>query len=322
MSSAHSTQAIKIQLFQPTEDRPWTDLPPLLKKPFNIYLEANRFDGIIGTNGAKKLDQGQSGSCSQVMVRSEREGTGTLEIRFFGIPVRRVNLVVEKMPEVIPGGHAIGVLVAQQGVIVTGHLPVRDDRGKEFYPAEEAGVKVGDLLIAINGQAVHRIHDVDSIIQQEAAKGLPLTLTLIRDGQTPSVRFIRSKNQPAGRDRPLLPGSLWEDPAAGVGTLTYYNPKPTSMALWAIKSSVLAIRTTFNPREDCGSPHHGINQGNRGEPGKDRRILGNSDIIGIFSGIPRLGFSEPSGRACPIHGILGRSRFPRLPRSGPGRRKC
>ncbi|NLW59685.1 MAG: SpoIVB peptidase [Firmicutes bacterium] len=298
-------QAIKIQLF-PNQLRivPGQTFHLSLKKPFSIYLEANRFDGIIGTNGAKKLDQGQSGSCSQVMVRSEREGTGTLEIRFFGIPVRRVNLVVEKMPEVIPGGHAIGVLVAQQGVIVTGHLPVRDDRGKEFYPAEEAGVKVGDLLIAINGQAVHRIHDVDSIIQQEAAKGLPLTLTLIRDGQTlqRSLHPVKRTNRQDGTARYYL-GLYVEDPAAGVGTLTYYNPKTnfygalghkivgfSNQELPLTHGKIVAARIT------------GINQGNRGEPGEKIGVFsGNSDIIGdIFGNTPigifgtlRQGLSNP-----------------------------
>lgn len=286
-------QAIQVQLF-PSQLRivPGQNFQLSLKKPFSIYLEANRLDGIIGANGRKELAKGQSGTCSQVMVRSEREGTGTLEFRLFGIPIRRVNLVVEKMPEVIPGGHAIGVLVAKEGVIVTGHLPVRDDTGKEFYPAAEAGVKVGDLLVAINGQVVHRIHEVDRIIQQEAAKGMPLRLTVLRGEQSLqlTIKPVKRTNRQDGTARYYL-GLYVEDPAAGVGTLTYYNPKTnyygalghkivgfSNQELPLAHGKIVAARIT------------GINQGNRGEPGEKIGVFsGNSDIIGDIVGNTSIG---------------------------------
>lgn len=277
-------QAIKVQLF-PSKLRivPGQDFQFSLKKPFSIYLEANRLDGITGANGRRILDRGQSGSCSQVMVRSEREGTGTLEIRFMGIPIRRVNLVVEKMPEVIPGGHAIGVLVAKEGVIITGHLPVRDDNGKEFYPAEEAGVKVGDLLVAINGKIVHRINEVDSLVQKEAAKGLPLKLTINRAGQTlqRSIQPVKRTNRQDGTTRYYL-GLYVEDPAAGVGTLTYYNPQTNKYG--ALGHKIVGFSNREIPLaagKIVSARITGINQGNRGEPGEKIGVFsGNSDIIG------------------------------------------
>ena len=277
-------QAIKIQLF-PTNLRivPGQNLELSLRKPFSIYLEADRLDGIIGTNGQDQLKKGKSGSCSQVMVRPEREGTGTLEIRFLGIPIRRVNLLVEKMPEVLPGGHAIGVLVAKEGVIISGHLPVRDDQGREFYPAEEAGVKVGDLLIAINGQVIHRLSQVDPLIQLEAAKGEPLTLTLLRDGQRiqRTIQPVKRINSQNGTDRYLL-GLYVEDPAAGVGTLTYYNPKTKMYG--ALGHKIVGFSNQEIPMANgkiVAARITGINQGNRGEPGEKIGVFsGHSDIIG------------------------------------------
>ena len=106
---------------------PGQNLEISLQKPFSIYLEADRLEGIIGANGQDRLEKGESGSCSQVMVCPEREGTQTLEIRFLGIPIRRVNLLVEKMPEVIPGGRHRGFSRLRRG----DHLrssPVRDDQ--------------------------------------------------------------------------------------------------------------------------------------------------------------------------------------------------
>jgi len=277
-------QAIKVQLL-PTHLRivPGQNLEFSLKKPFSIYLEADRLDGIIGANGQDRLEKGESGSCSQVMVRPEREGAGTLEIHFLGFPIRRVNLLVEKMPEVIPGGHAIGVLVAQEGVIISGHLPVRDDQGKQFYPAEEAGVKVGDLLLAINGQVIQRLSQVDPLIQLEAAKGTPLTLTILRDDRKiqRQIQPVKLMNPQTGSARYLL-GLYVEDPAAGVGTLTYYNPKTKMYG--ALGHKIVGFSNREIPLANgkiVAARITGINQGNRGEPGEKIGIFsGNTDIIG------------------------------------------
>ncbi|HHT48862.1 MAG TPA: SpoIVB peptidase [Firmicutes bacterium] len=286
-------QAIKVQLL-PTRLRitPGQNLEISLQKPFSIYLEADRLEGIIGANGQDRLEKGESGSCSQVMVCPEREGTQTLEIRFLGIPIRRVNLLVEKMPEVIPGGHAIGVLVASEGVIISGHLPVRDDQGKEFYPAEEAGIKVGDLLIAINGQVIHRLNQVDPLIQLEAAKGGPLTLTLLRDGQTiqRKIQPVKRSNSQNGTDRYLL-GLYVEDPAAGVGTLTYYNPQ--SKMYGALGHKIVGFSNREIPLTNgklVAARITGINQGNRGEPGEKIGIFsGHTDIIGDITANTSIG---------------------------------
>ncbi|HBL35857.1 MAG TPA: SpoIVB peptidase [Firmicutes bacterium] len=280
-------QFIKVQLY-PTKLKivPGQHLQLSLKRPFSIYLEANRLDGINGVNGKTKLEKGQSGSCSQVMVRPEREGTGTLEIRFLGIPIRRVNLLVQEMPQVIPGGHAIGVLMAKEGVIISGHLPLRDDQGKEYYPAEEAGLEVGDLLIAINEIPIQRINQVDPLIQQEAVKGLPLTLTLIRQGQTikEKIQPVKRKDGQNGTDRYFL-GVYVEDPAAGVGTLTYYNPQTRQYG--ALGHKIVGFSNRELPLANgkiVSARITGINQGNRGEPGEKIGIFsGSNDIIGDIS---------------------------------------
>ena len=286
-------QAIKIQLF-PNSLRlvPGQNLRLSLKQPFSIYLTADRPDGINGLNGKKKIEKGQSGYCSEVMVCPEREGTGFLEIRFLGVPIRRVNLLVMKMPEIVPGGHAIGVLVAKEGVIISGHLPVRDDSGKEYYPAQEGGIKVGDLLIAINGQTIHRLSDVEALIQSESQKGFPLTLTIIREGKPLELKIIPVKK--VNHDRGLvtyLLGLYIEDPAAGVGTLTYYNPKSGRYGALGHKIVGFGNREVQLANGRIVSARiTGINHSNRGEPGEKIGVFsGNADIIGDISANTQIG---------------------------------
>lgn len=286
-------QGIKVQLFPNSLKLvPGQKLQFSLKKPFSIYLAADRPDGIIGSNGKTKIEKGQSGHCSEVMVSPEREGSGYIEIRFLGFPIRRVNFQVVKMPEIVPGGHAIGVLVAKEGVVISGHLPVRDDQGNEFYPAQEAGIKVGDLLIAINGQAIRRLSDLDFLIKKEAEKSSTLVLTLIRAGKTLNLKItpVKKVNREEGTVSYFL-GLYVEDPAAGVGTLTYYNPQ--SRQYGALGHKILGFgnsEVSLVNGKIVAARITGINHSNRGEPGEKIGIFsGNTDIIGDISANTEIG---------------------------------
>lgn len=263
-----------------------------IKKPFSIFLTADRPEGIIGLNGTEKLKTGESGYCSLVTVNPEGEGRCLLEIRFLGLPIRRVNLLVMKMPEVIPGGHAIGVLVSQKGVVISGHLPVRDDQGKEYYPAQDAGIKVGDLLVEINGHTIHHLGEVDNIIQNESREKSPLTLTIIRDGKLQELQIypVKRINPDRGSVTYLL-GLYIEDPAAGVGTLTYYDGKTGKYG--ALGHKIIGFGNREIPLVSgkiVSARITGINLSNRGEPGEKIGIFsGNTDIIGEITANTQLG---------------------------------
>ncbi|NLZ44802.1 MAG: SpoIVB peptidase [Clostridia bacterium] len=265
-----------------------------LRQPFRFYLPAKRPDGIIGFNGAEVLEKGISGYCSAVTVRPEKEGVSFLDLRFFGVTIRRVNLEFVKMPRVVPGGHAIGVLSAEEGVMVVGYFPVRDEEGRESWPAREAGLRIGDLIVAIDDHPLRRIEEMDFLLQHLAAKGRPLTLTIMRDGARRKIPVLPVKRQQEGMagEKPLyLLGLYVEDPAAGVGTLTYFQPETGHFGglghrvigfgnrpLPLGQGKIVAARIT------------GINQGNRGEPGEKIGIFsGREDVIGEIRANTELG---------------------------------
>ena len=261
-----------------------------IKKPFSIFLTADRPDGIIGLNGTEKLKKGESGYCSLVTVNPEVEGRCLLEFRFLGVPIRRVNLLVMKMPEVIPGGHAIGVLLSQKGVVISGHLPVRDAQGKEYYPAQDAGIKVGDLLVAINDCTITHLGEVDNLIQSR--KGLPLKLTIIRDEKLQELQISPIKRvNPDQRTVTYLLGLYIEDPAAGVGTLTYYDAKTGKYG--ALGHKIIGFGNREIPLVSgkiVSARITGINLSNRGEPGEKIGVFsGNTDIIGEITANTHLG---------------------------------
>src|SRR5690606_22659894 len=129
------------------------------------------------------------------------------------------------------------------------------------------------------------IDEVDFLIQNLAAEGKPLTLTIMRDGVRRKVQVSPVKKRQGGApgERSLyLLGLYVEDPAAGVGTLTYFRPETGRFGglghrvlgfghrpLPLGQGKIVAARIT------------GINQGNRGEPGEKIGIFsGREDVIG------------------------------------------
>ena len=137
--SVHSTPGDQVQLL-PTRCITWTKPRDFATKPFSIYLEADRLEGIIGANGQDRLEKGEVVALSDGLPRLREPKLW--RSAFWAFLFAGSTLLVEKMPERF-GGHAIGVLSPPKAII-SGHLPVRRPR-ERILSAEEAGIKVGDL---------------------------------------------------------------------------------------------------------------------------------------------------------------------------------
>lgn len=140
------------------------------------------------------------------------------------IPVKKVNVSVVARRYVIPSGEAIGVKIYADGVLVVGISDVTDVKGRIFAPAKDAGIEVGDRIIEVNGKKVNDTDDFVEIINQEKGK---VRIRLIRgdnvkDVQLSAIYSPDSKNYKVG---------LWvRDSTAGIGTLTFYDPKTFSFS--------------------------------------------------------------------------------------------
>jgi regulator of sigma E protease len=64
-------------------------------------------------------------------------------------------------------------------------------------PAESAGIRVDDLIVAFNGQALADFEELPALTQ--AHLGEAITLTLLRDGETIDVQLIPRTNPPEGQ---------------------------------------------------------------------------------------------------------------------------
>ncbi|MBQ7088870.1 MAG: SpoIVB peptidase [Clostridia bacterium] len=132
--------------------------------------------------------------------------------------VKEVSVTVTQDRVVMVCGTPFGIKLYTKGVLVVGLSDVDTAAGK-VNPAAAAGVCVGDSILAINGQPVETSAEVGTFIR--ACEGKKVTLRLERDGVAFDAAFtpVRAVGEEGYR------AGLWvRDSAAGIGTLTFYDP--------------------------------------------------------------------------------------------------
>lgn len=139
-------------------------------------------------------------------------------IDLFGvIPVDTVQVEVVDPLDVAVCGMPFGIKMFTQGVLVVGIGNV-DTRSGAKSPAEEAGLRVGDSILAVDGEQVETTSQMASII--ESSGGAPLRMTVSRQ----QVEFEAVLTPVASVTEKCLKAGMWiRDSSAGIGTLTFYD---------------------------------------------------------------------------------------------------
>ncbi|MEW6573068.1 MAG: SpoIVB peptidase [Bacillota bacterium] len=213
------------------------------------------------------------------------------------IPIRTIVFDVQPVLRVYPGGQAVGVLLHTQGVIVVGYAEVVHKGGTKSSPAAEAGLMVGDIIVSIDGKPAANDQVVKEAVLRAGGKGRPVFLEVERRGKT-----IRFKVRPAlcRRSESYRIGLLIRDSAAGVGTLTFYEPATRT---YGALGHVITDVTTNNPVELAEGSIieafiQGIRPGQKGKPGEKLGIISQASTLsgtiqhnteyGIFGRLDRI----------------------------------
>ena len=102
-------------------------------------------------------------------------------MKLFGlIPLKSVSIDVVPKVHVVPGGHSIGVLMRSKGVMVVGYSPIITENGEKKYPAKEAGIEIGDIIISINDEIVTTDGEAANLIDKLGAENKPMNLKIKR----------------------------------------------------------------------------------------------------------------------------------------------
>ena len=115
---------------------------------------------------------------------------------------------------VVPGGQSIGVAVATEGLVVIGN----SDLGSLPSPARLAGLRAGDRLISADGEPLTSAEHLLYLIAEKPS----ISLEVERENERFSVTLSPVKDP---RDGVSRLGVWVRDSAAGVGTLSFYDPQ-------------------------------------------------------------------------------------------------
>ncbi|MGB9791589.1 MAG: SpoIVB peptidase S55 domain-containing protein, partial [Thermacetogeniaceae bacterium] len=147
-----------------------------------------------------------------------------LDLRLFGIfPLKRITLEVVPPVKVVVGGHSIGVLVHAQGVVVVGYADIHspENGSGEVCPAREVGILPGDVIVRIEGRNVQSDSQVSFLIDSLARQKDELRIQVKRGD-----KYKEFKVRPVycSETKRYRIGLYIRDGAAGIGTLTFYDP--------------------------------------------------------------------------------------------------
>ena len=178
------------------------------------------------------------------------------------IPIKDVTVTVTEDTVVMVCGTPFGIKLYTEGVLVVGLSDVDTAAGKA-NPAAAAGVCVGDTILAVNGQKVQTGEDVSAFIQN--CGGKKVTLRLERDGVEFDASFTPVKTAEGYR------AGLWvRDSAAGIGTLTFYDPATGTFA--GLGHAVCDVdtgeRMSLSDGEIVPARIFGVTKGKAGAPGE------------------------------------------------------
>lgn len=159
--------------------------------------------------------------------RSTAESVGgyAIEVSLFGIfPVKTVTVSEIDESDVAVLGQPFGLKIYTDGVLTVGYSDIEAD-GKTQNPAKDAGIKIGDTVLSVDGKEMTSNEDLRSAVK--SSNGHECELTIRRGGEVFSVKLtpIYSKNDKAYKI------GLWvRDSSAGIGMLTFYDPKSGVLA--------------------------------------------------------------------------------------------
>lgn len=187
--------------------------------PNNIILTQGdllKLNTIFGVN-IKETETMQASSNLNNSIVAE---TGKMDLNLslfnlFGVKDVTVNVIPKT--KVIPIGKAIGMKMYTEGVLIVGMSEIE---GKKPY--EKTGIEAGDKIIEINK---NKISSTDELIEcVNNSNGKELEIKYISDEKEEYANIMPVKT--SNNEYKL---GLWvRDAAAGVGTLTFYEPSTGS----------------------------------------------------------------------------------------------
>jgi stage IV sporulation protein B len=257
--------------------------------PFKIFTsipdEIRLFEGSklsfpfsLPANGEFTSQNPQVVDVKHNRVRAVSTGQADLQLKLGHLPLKQVKVSVFPELKVYPGGQSIGVHLKSVGPLIVGHHFVETELGK-VSPAEQADLRIGDMIIKINDKEITQLEQISRYVN-EAGK----------NGQTLQIEVLRGRDTIQANVKPVFDhkediyrlGAYIRNSAAGVGTLTFIEPKTNAYgALGHVITDVDTQRPIIVGRGAIlESQVSAIEKGVRGGPGEKLSHIDQHKVLG------------------------------------------
>ncbi len=229
---------------------------------------------VLGLKVKNKQTMQASSSLNEKLT--EQVGKKDLELNLFNIiPVKDVTVNVIPKTTVIPLGKTIGMKLYTEGVLVVGMSEIE---GKKPY--ENSGIETGDRIIEVNNTKISTSDELTECVN--TSNGKNIEIKYINNEEQIEVAEI----EPAKTSNNEYKIGLWvRDAAAGVGTVTFYEPSTGSFA--SLGHGINDVDTyeliDIANGELVTAKILDIVKGQNGLPGEIRGNIDNSITIGNIS---------------------------------------
>lgn len=182
-----------------------------------------------------------------------------------------VEVVSERI--LIPGGQSVGIKMNVKGVLVVG-LEEIETEDSIVSPGYTAGLEIGDIVTAVNGEEVQYAGDVSKIVNaaKDKKKNGSINIKVRRKDKELSFDLVPVKEKTSGEYKI----GLWvKEKIAGIGTMTFYDPKTNVIA--SLGHGIYESRTGTLLEAGNGellrTEVKSIKEGHIGKPGEIRGIF-------------------------------------------------
>ena len=204
-------------------------------------------------------------------------GNETLSVSLFDkLFIKSVDVSVLPRTTVIPVGNIAGVKLYTNGVLVVGMSEIEGEDSKTYKPYENTGIEEGDTIVKINDNLISSTDDL--IEKVNMSKGEKVEIEYIHDEETKECSIT-----PVKTSEEEYKLGLWvRDSAAGVGTVTFYEPSTQSFG--ALGHGITDIDTgdllNIASGEFVTAQVLNIKKGENGNPGKIQGTVEEQETIG------------------------------------------
>lgn len=170
----------------------------------------------------------------------------------------------------IPGGENIGINIHTNGVIVAG---IYDING--YYPATEAGIKPGDIIVSVDNNNISTIEEMINLINKNTTNKLEISYKRNTQDFKTTLKLQNSNGV-------IKTGLYVKDSITGIGTLSFIDPSTKKFG--ALGHEIIEQNTGLMLEVKNGTIFSSsvtkIDRSSSGSPGSKNAVFYSDDVKG------------------------------------------